>query len=58
MLSSAYHRKKNYFAALAFTLGKALGWGHYQNNQPTFGLGGHLFWECPHPGALPYTIYL
>jgi hypothetical protein len=48
------------FAALAFTLGKALGWGHYQNNQPTFGLvGGHLFWECPRPGALPYkpSIY-
>jgi hypothetical protein len=35
---------------------KALGRGHFQNNQPpAFHLEAILCWECPCPGALPYT---
>ncbi len=39
---------------MVFLPGKDLGQGHSQNNQ-SFGLGGHLFWECPCPRALPHT---
>jgi len=39
-----------------FMPGKDLGWGHSKNNGPlAFSLRGHLFWQCPRPGALPYT---
>ncbi len=34
---------------------ETLGQGHSRNYQPLLGLLGCLVWECPCPGALPYT---
>ncbi len=54
MVPSGYHSNvliiKNYCDGFFADLGQ----GHSQNIQ-SFGLGGHLFWECPCPRALPHT---
>jgi len=55
MVPSGYHSNvliiKNYCDGFFADLGQ----GHSQNIQ-SFGLGGHLFWECPCPRALPPHI--
>ncbi len=47
--------------AACFTSGKAHGWGTFPKWKARLGFRlilGPLFWECPHPRALPYTEIL